>query len=84
MKTMTSAKLKANFSSVVDELKQGNEVIITYGRKKEPLGRIIPQSKLDKPNHAIKLGYLKQRGWTYKMKNFEMTDEELLNQDVPS
>ena len=28
--------------------------------------RIVPQSKLDKPNYAIKLGYLKQRGWTYK------------------
>lgn len=38
MKTMTTAELKANLSLVVEELKQGREVTITYGRKKEPLG----------------------------------------------
>jgi hypothetical protein len=37
MKTITTADFKANFSSVVDELKHGNKVIITYGREKEPL-----------------------------------------------
>lgn len=78
MKTMTSAKLKANFSAVVAELKLGHEVAITYGRKKEPLGTIVPQSKLVKPNYSIKLGDLKQQGWNYKMKNFDITDEELL------
>ena len=31
---MTAAKFKANFSSVVDDLIKGNEVVITYGRAK--------------------------------------------------
>ena len=79
MKTMTVAKLKAEFSSVVNELKQGNEVTTTYGRKKEPLGTIVPQSKLAKPDYSIKLGDLQKKGWRYKMKNFEMTDEELFD-----
>lgn len=78
MKTMTTAKLKANFSSVVDELKKGNEVAITYGRKKTPLATIVPQSKLAKPDYSVKLGDLKEAGWSYKLKDFEMSDEELL------
>lgn len=79
MKTLSVGKLKAEFSSVVDDLKQGREVMITYGRKKEPLATIVPQSKLQKPDYSIKIGTLKDKGWKYKMKNFEMTDEEFLN-----
>jgi antitoxin (DNA-binding transcriptional repressor) of toxin-antitoxin stability system len=79
MKTMTTADFKANFSTVVDELRHGNKVIITYGRKKEPLATIIPQSQLKEPNYSVELGDLKSRGWTYTLKDFEMTEEELIN-----
>jgi antitoxin (DNA-binding transcriptional repressor) of toxin-antitoxin stability system len=78
MKTMTAAKLKAQFSSVVAELKQGREVAITYGRKKEPLATIVPQSKMASPDYSVQLGDLKQKEWDYKLKDFEMTEEELL------
>lgn len=74
---MTTADFKANFSSVVDELKRGNRVVITYGRKKEPLATIIPQSQLIKPNYSVEIGDLKSQGWTYTLKDFEMTEEEL-------
>ena len=79
MKTMTTADFKANFSSVVDELKHGNKVVITYGRKKAPLATIIPQSQLEKPNHSVKIGDLKSQGWTYALNDFEITEEELIN-----
>jgi antitoxin (DNA-binding transcriptional repressor) of toxin-antitoxin stability system len=79
MKTMTAAEFKANFSSVVDELKHGNKVVITYGRKKVPLATIIPQSQLNKPNYSVKIGDLKTQGWTYTLNDFEMTEEELIN-----
>ena len=78
MKTLSVAELKAEFSSVLDELKQGHEVAITYGRNKEPVGTIVPQAKMKAPDYSIKLGDLKAKGWTCKMKDFEMTDEELL------
>src|SRR5580700_1565440 len=61
MKTMTTAELKAEFSSVVSELKQGHEVAITYGRKKEPLATIVPQSKITKPDYSIELGNLRKK-----------------------
>ena len=76
---MTAAEFKANFSSVVDELKHGNKVVITYGRKKVPLATIIPQSQLNKPNYSVKIGDLKTQGWTYTLNDFEMTEEELIN-----
>ncbi len=78
MKTLSTADLKAQFSTVVADLKQGREVAITYGRKKELLGLIVPQSKITKPNYAIPLGDLKAQGWTYRLKDFEMSDTELL------
>lgn len=79
MKTMTTADFKANFSSVVNELKRGNKVVITYGRRKVPLATVIPQSLLEKPNYSVKLGDLKSHGWTYALKDFEMTEEDLIN-----
>jgi antitoxin (DNA-binding transcriptional repressor) of toxin-antitoxin stability system len=78
MKTLSVAELKRNFSSVVDDLKQGKEVAITYGRGKRPLGTIVPQNKLDTPDHSIKLGDLQQMGWSYKMADFAITDEDLI------
>ena len=78
MKTMTTADFKANFSSVVDELKKGNEIAITYGRNKKVLATVVPQSKMIKPDYSVKLGDIKEEGWTYSMNNFEMTESEFL------
>ncbi len=78
-KTRTVAELKAQFSSVVDDLKQGREVRVTYGRNHQPLATLVPQSKLSAPDYSIPLGDLQKKGWTYRMQNFEMTDEEFLN-----
>jgi antitoxin (DNA-binding transcriptional repressor) of toxin-antitoxin stability system len=78
MKTLSVAELKSQFSSVVTDLRKGEEVVITYGRSKKPLATIVPQSKMNKPDYSIKLGDLQDAGWTYEMKDFEMSDEGLL------
>jgi antitoxin (DNA-binding transcriptional repressor) of toxin-antitoxin stability system len=78
MKTLSVAERKSQFSSVVTDLRKGEEVVITYGRSKKPLATIVPQSKLNKPNYSVKLGDLEETGYTYTMKDFEMSDEELL------
>lgn len=78
MKTFTVANLKAQFSTVVSDLRHGEEIVITYGRNKQPLATIVPQSKLKQPNYAIPLGDLKKHGWSYAMHDFPMSDEELL------
>ena len=78
MKTLSVADLKTHFSAVISELRNGKQVAITYGRHKEPLATIVPQSQLATPDYSIKLGDLKKAGWTYKLNNFEMSDQELL------
>lgn len=78
MKTMTVAQLKSQFSAVIGDLREGRQVAITYGRNKELLATIVPQSKMVQPDYSIKVGDLAAAGWTYKLNNFEISDEQLL------
>ncbi len=77
MKTFTVAELKAQFSSVIADLRDGEEIAITYGRNKTPLATLVPTPKV-KPDYSIAIGDLEKAGWTYEMHDFEMTDEEFL------
>jgi len=77
MKTLPVGELKTNFSEILDDIKSGEEVVITYGKKRESIAVIIPYDKFKKKN-KIKMGLLKER----KMKindDYKMTEEELLN-----
>lgn len=78
MRTLSVADLKAQFSSVITDLRNGKLVVITYGRNKEPLATIVPQSRLEQPDESVQLGDLKADGWQYKLHDFKITDEELL------
>ena len=48
MITMSVGELKPHFSEVLDEVRNGENVIISYGRKKEKVAVIIPYSKYSK------------------------------------
>ncbi len=77
MKSLPVGEFKTHFSEVLDEVKTGAEIIITYGRKKENIAVIIPYENFRKRN-KVTLGLLQNK----QMKindNFEMTPEELLN-----
>lgn len=76
MKTLPVGELKTHFSEVIDDVKSGEEIIITYGRKKENVAVIIPYSQY-KHKNVIKLGLLKKKELTIH-EDFEMTEEELL------
>ncbi len=76
MKTMKVGELKTHFSEVIEQVKKGEKIIISYGKKKENVAVIVPYSEYKK-NNSIKLGLLKNKA-TYAFKNdFEMTTEEL-------
>ncbi len=77
MKTLPVGEFKTHFSEVIDDVRSGEEIIITYGKKKENVAVIIPYREYKKRN-SIKLGLLRDK--TFKVKSdFEMTEEELLN-----
>jgi len=76
MKTLPVGEFKTHFSEVIDDVRAGEEIIITYGKKKEQVAVVIPYSSYKKRNQ-IKLGLLKSKNYKI-LDNFEMTEEELI------
>jgi len=74
---MTVGELKANFSEVINMILAGKEVSFSYGKKKNPIGKVVPFKK-NKSGNKIKLGLLEGKVKVKFSKNWKMTDEELL------
>lgn len=77
MKTLPVGELKTHFSEILDDIKSGEEIIVTYGKKKENIAVIIPYTSYKKKN-KINLGLLSNKKMTISS-NFKITEEELLN-----
>jgi len=78
MQTLSIGELKARFSEVLGQLRGGQKIIISYGKKKEKVAVLMPYSDYkDKPERN--LGLLKGQGRCVIHKNFKITDEEFLN-----
>ena len=76
MKTLNIGKLKANFSQIINEIKTGEEITISYGKKHEKIAVILPYKKYFK-NKKRKIGILEHKA-SYKVHGgFKVTDEEL-------
>ena len=74
---MTVANLKADFSSVVNDLKNGNVVVIEYGKRHEKLAVIVPYKNYKK--NIRKVGILKGKA-SFKIRpDFTISGDELLN-----
>ena len=78
VKTMQVGQFKAQFSEVLEQVKGGEEVVISYGRKRENLAVLIPYSAYKKRNR-IRLGILQGSAYVSFAKDFEMSDEELVS-----
>ena len=78
MKTIQSAKAKTHFSSVLKEVEAGNEIAITFGKKKQTIAVIIPYKKWKK-NQKRQLGTLEGKMSVDFSEDFSMTDKELIN-----
>ena len=78
MKTLQSAQAKTHFSSVLKDVEAGNEIAITYGKKKQTIAVIIPYQKWKK-NQKRQLGTLEGKMSVTFSEDFAMTDEELVN-----
>lgn len=77
MKTMQVAELKARFSAVLEEVKKGEEITVSYGRKKENIAVLVPYKKY-REKAKRKLGIYKGKASVVFKDNFKMTDEEFL------
>ena len=77
MKNLQVAELKTHFSEILEDVKNGEEITISFGRKKEKIAVIIPYSKYKK-NKKRKLGILENKAFYKIENNFKITDEEFL------
>ena len=75
MKTFPVGEFKTHFSKIIEQVRLGEEIVITYGKKKENVAVLIPYSAYK--TRKIQLGLLQDK--TLKIHDdFEMTEEELL------
>jgi len=78
MKIMPVGELKSHFSEVIEAVKNGEQIVVSYGKKKKKIAVIIPFSQYAKEN-SVKLGLLKNKANCEFTDDFEMTTEELVS-----
>jgi antitoxin (DNA-binding transcriptional repressor) of toxin-antitoxin stability system len=78
MRTLSLAEAKTHFSAILKDVGLGNEVAISYGRKKVTIAVIIPYETWKKSKKR-QLGTLKEKGAVRFSKDFSITDEELIH-----
>jgi prevent-host-death family protein len=77
MKTLPVGELKAQFSEVLEQVKQGQSFGILYGKKKKPVAMIVPYQDAKKRKER-KLGLLEKKVRVTFSEDFKMSEEELL------
>ena len=77
MKTMQVGEFKARFSEVLDAVEGGEEVAISFGKKKEKIAVLVPYAKYMRKSPR-RLGILEDTA-AFSMNGFPITDEELLD-----
>lgn len=78
MKTLQVGEFKKNFSEILDTVRDGEEVTITYGKKKEKVAILVPYDKYHKKSRR-KLGLLVNKASCRINEDFEITDEDFLS-----
>ncbi len=79
MKTLTLAEAKTKFSSVMKEVVLGEEIAVSYGKKKDTIAVIVPYKKWINPKKTKrKLGILEHLGQVTFADNWHISDEELM------
>lgn len=77
MKTLPVGELKAQFSEVLEKVKQGESFGILYGKKKKPIAMIVPYVDTDEKKER-NLGILDGKVKIVFADDFKMTEEEFL------
>ncbi len=78
MKTLSVAEVKTHLSALLKEVESGQEIGITFGRKKETIAVIVPIDEYKKIK-VRKLGTLEGKVSIKFSDNWSLTEEEFLN-----
>ncbi|HQB62286.1 MAG TPA: prevent-host-death protein, partial [Spirochaetota bacterium] len=76
-KTLTVGKFKSDFSKVIKDIENGEEIIVEFGKSHKKIAILVPYQKYNLKKR--KIGILEGKA-SFKMKDdFKMTTEELLS-----
>ncbi|MBI5483910.1 MAG: type II toxin-antitoxin system Phd/YefM family antitoxin [Deltaproteobacteria bacterium] len=77
MQTMTVGHFKSHFSQVLDFVHNGEDIIISYGKRKEKIAVLVPYDRYaGKPERT--LGLLADKASFSVPTDFKINDDELL------
>jgi antitoxin (DNA-binding transcriptional repressor) of toxin-antitoxin stability system len=77
MKTISVGEFKAKLSQIIEKILKGEEYVVSYGKKKKKIFRVVPYN--EKKVLKRKIGLLDGKIKIKIHDDFKMTDEELLN-----
>jgi prevent-host-death family protein len=77
MKTMTVGEFKARFSEALDAVRDGETIVVSFGRNHRKVAAMVPYSEL-KAGKKRPLGLLKATARIRIAKEFLLTDDEFL------
>ena len=77
MKTMPVGEFKTHFSRVIERVKRGEKIVVSYGKNRENIAVVVPYAEFKRTN-CIKLGLLRGKASYAFKKDYSMTDEELV------
>jgi len=77
-KSLPVGEFKAQFSEVLEKVRQGETIEIVYGKKRMPVARLVPINS-SKPKKKRKLGILEGKVKYIFADDFKMTEDELIN-----
>jgi antitoxin (DNA-binding transcriptional repressor) of toxin-antitoxin stability system len=78
MVTLAVGEFKAHFSEILKKVENGEEFVISYGKRKQKVAAIIPYTKFASRRSPRKIGILKGKAGFRIADDFKMTDEDLL------
>ena len=76
MKTMSVGEFKTHFSAVIERVKSGERIAVTFGKKKEVIGYFLPE--LPDTKNKRKLGILERKASVNFHPDFKINEEEFL------
>jgi len=77
MQVISVGDLKARFSEILNQVKKGQEIVISFGKQRKKVAVLMPYNQL-KHRPQRKLGLLKGRA-SYRIRDdFKLSDEEIL------
>ena len=80
MKSLPVGEFKAQFSEVLEMVRQGESVGVLYGKNKKPIAKLVPMTEPKKKKR--KLGILEGKVKFVFAEDFKMTEEEFINLKV--